>query len=79
MGKYAASSETDEEHEELDNDEPRKEGVSHGSVLGEKFRARLETLDDEAAHEHGGHRFSRNAQCQCGNEGAAGNGVVCRF
>ena len=29
MGKYAASSETDEEHEELDNDEPRKEGVSH--------------------------------------------------
>ena len=55
MGKYAASSEADKKHEELDNDEPRKEGVSHGSVLGEKFRPRLKTLDDEAAHEHGGH------------------------
>ena len=55
MGKYAASSEADKEHEELDNDEPRKESVSHGSVLGEKLRARLETLDDETAHEHGGH------------------------
>ena len=79
MGKYAASSETDEEHEELDNDEPRKEGVSHGSVLGEKLRPRLEPLNDQAAHEHGGHRFPRNAQCQCGNERTAGNGIVCRF
>lgn len=79
MGKYAASSEADKEHEELDDDEPRKESVSHGSILGEKLRPRLEPLNDQAAHEYGSHRFARNAQCQCGNEGTAGNGIVCRF
>lgn len=76
MCEDAAAAETDEEHEELDDDEAGKEGVGHRCVLGEELRPGLEALDDEAAHEDGGDGFTRDAESQCRDEGAAGDGVV---
>ena len=79
MGKNAAAAQTDQEHAELYDDKAGKEGIGHGSILGEKLRSGLEALDDEAAHENGGNGFSGDAQRQGGDQGAAGDGIVGRF
>ena len=57
----------------------REKGIGHGRVAGKQLRPRLETLNDQSAHEHGGHGLAGDAQRQHGDQGAAGHGVVGRL
>ena len=57
----------------------REEGVGHGRIAGKQLRSRLEALNDQSAHEHGGHGLAGDAQRQHGDQGAAGHGVVGRL
>ena len=74
-----AAQKADAQHKELDQHEAREKGIGHGRVAGKQLRPRLETLNDQSAHEHGGHGLTGDAQRQHGDQGAAGHGVVGRL
>ena len=78
-GESLAAEQTDAEHEELDEHEAREERIGHARMGGEQFRAGLQAVDDEPAHEHGGHGFAGDAERQRGDERTAGDGVVGGF
>ena len=79
MGKYAATAESDDKHQELDNDKACKKSVSHGSVFREQLRSRLQSLDNQTAHENGRYRFTGNTECQCRYQRTACNGIIGSF
>ena len=77
--KAAAAQKADAQHEELYQNEARKEGVGHRGVLSEELRPRCQALDYQAAHEDSGNGLARNAECQSRNQRAARDGIVRRF
>ena len=76
LRKAPAAQKADAQHKELDQHKAREEGVGHGRIAGKQLRSRLEALNDQSAHEHGGHGLAGDAQRQHGDQGAAGHGVV---
>ena len=79
LRKAPAAQKADAQHKELDQHKAREEGVGHGRIAGKQLRSRLEALNDQSAHEYGGHGLAGDAQRQHGDQGAAGHGVVGRL
>ena len=79
LRKTAAAQKTDTQHEELHEHKPREERVGHPRVRRKEFGPRLQTVNDKAAHQHGRHAFTGNAERQGRNEGAPGNSIVGSF
>lgn len=62
LSKHTAADETDTQHRKLNQHETGKECVGHRSVSGEELRSRLQTVNDQTAHQHSGHGFTRNTE-----------------
>ena len=75
-GEMLRAGQTDEQHEHIGDEDADDEGVGDAGLGLEQGGSRGKALDHKGAHEHGGDGVAGDAQCQHGDQRAAGDGVV---